>query len=316
MRSLIFAILLVTTITFPYQDIQGQNYAKDTSYTVAGSYKKYIKEFPFIKLVKPVPNEDIEEIQDLTYKSLDKRALHLDVISNKKVTENAPAVIMIHGGGWISGDKSHMMPMAFQLAKNGYVAVPVEYRLSPEAKYPAAINDIRDAVIWIKEHAEEYKIDTSKIALLGSSAGGQLASLVGMASNSIYSNKSGSKVHPSSAVQAIINMDGVLAFHHPVSKEGRVAGLWLGGNYEEAKENWEEASAINHVDKMDPPTLFIHSQYPRFHAGRDEVVNMLSKYGIYSEVQGFENCPHTFWLFDPWFQPTINYTLDFLNRVF
>jgi len=87
---------------------------------------------------------------------------------------------MIHGGGWKSGSKEMQIPLAQQISARGYVTVCVEYRLSPEALYPAAVHDIKAAIRFLRAHAEEYGIDPGKIAVSGCSAGGHLAALAGM----------------------------------------------------------------------------------------------------------------------------------------
>jgi acetyl esterase/lipase len=117
-------------------------------------------------------------------------------------------------------------------------------------------------------------------------------------------------------VQAIIDIDGILAFHHPESAEGKVAAEWLGGTYEEKPGVWQDASALTHVSKNTPPCLFINSSNPRFHAGRDDMIKKLNDFGIYSEVHTFPDTPHPFWFFHPWFDPTVKYIVDFLDKVF
>ena len=300
--------LLSSTTLFAFQTIQ-----KDTSYTVNSSYKKYIKEFPQIEIIKPQQFQNITEIENITYKKLNARELKLDAFIN--TSENNPAVILVHGGGWKSGDKSHMKPMAQYIASKGYSCFAIEYRLSDEAQYPEGIFDIKQAIQFIKANALKFHVDTTKVAVLGTSSGAQMASLVGTTNNnSKFEEKTGYKT--STEVQAIINLDGILAFKHPKSKEGKMASWWLGGTYEEKPEIWEEASALTHVDENTPPTLFISSQYERFQAGREEMIEIMEKHNIYSQVENFPDSPHTFWLFNPWFKDTVNYITTFLDKTF
>lgn len=309
-------ILLLTVGFLFLSELKAQDYPRDTSYTVSASYQKYLKNFPEITIAEALPGQAIVESRDLVYRDLGERELHLDLYRPKKSKAKAPIVVMVHGGGWISGDKSHMEPLAKTLAARGYVAATVEYRLSPEIEYPAGVQDVKFAIRWLKCQSKKWKADSAKVAILGASAGGQLAALVAYSSGLEKFEVEGGP-DASSRVQAAVDMDGVLAFHHPESEEGTVAAKWLGGTYEAIPEIWDEASALYHVTSDDPPTLFLNSSYLRFHAGQDDVIEKLDRYGIESEVHRMgERTPHTFWLFDPWFEPTADYVSGFLDRVF
>jgi acetyl esterase/lipase len=230
--------------------------------------------------------------------------LHLDAFY-KKSKQQHPAVVLVHGGGWKSGNKSQMEAIAIAMAAKGYSCFTIEYRLSLEAIYPAAVQDIKEAIQFIRKNANLYNVDETKVALVGCSSGGQLAALIGT-TNTI----------PGTAVQAIIDMDGILAFKHPESEEGKEASLWLGGDYESKPEIWEEASALTHVNSKTPPILFINSDKPRFHAGRDDMIAILNQFTIYNEVITIPNAPHSFWFYDPWFSSIIDYSAQFLDKVF
>ena len=291
----------------------GQETQKDTSYTVNSSFIKYKKKFPKIKIVVPKEFSNVSKIENLTYKTIENRNLSLDAFIS--TTKNNPAVILIHGGGWKSGDKNHMKPLAQHIASKGYSCFTIEYRLSDEAKYPEAIYDIKEAIQFIKFNANKFNIDRTKVAILGASSGAQMATLIGTTNNN--SNfEINSNFKTTSTIQAIINLDGILAFKHPESKEGKVASLWLGGTFEEKPAVWKEASALTHTNKNTPPILFINSQYERFHAGRDDMINILDKNKIYSQVETIINSPHTFWLFHPYFKETVNYITQFLDITF
>ena len=250
------------------------------------------------------------------------RNLSLDIyLPPSSEAEKRPAILMLHGGGWRSGDRSHNNPLAGQLAANGFVAVPVEYRLSTEALYPAAVHDVKAAIRWLRTHASTYAIDTNRIAVLGFSAGGQLAALIGSTNyESDFEGKGGNASH-SSTVQAVVDIDGILAFIHPESGEGddsqhtSAATYWFGYGKAERPELWRQASALTHVDKNMPPILFLNSSVARMHAGRDDLVVKLHELGIYSEVHMFPDAPHTFLFFNPWFAPTVRYVSGFLHRI-
>lgn len=292
------------------------NFSIDTSYTVKSAFKKEIKKYPIIKIKNPETFQNVTSYEEVVYKNLPNRSLHLDSFIPKKEKKLNPAVLLIHGGGWKSGTKSHMIPMAQTLASKGYSCFAIEYRLSPEAKYPAGIYDIKNAIQFVKENYKKFKVDTTQIAILGCSSGGQMAALVGSTNNNAHFENPKKFNNHTATVQAIINLDGILAFHHPQSAEGEMAAFWLDGTYAENSKNWNEASALTHVNKQTPPTLFINSQFERFHAGRDEMTSILKQNKTYFQVETIPNSPHSFWLFEPYFDPTINYITEFLHKIF
>ena len=304
--------------------LKADTFEKDTSYTTYQTWVKMQKKYPDIKIVNPIQDKNLSGIEDLIYKTVfdekgDKRDLHLDIFRPARKGK-LPALIMIHGGGWRSGNKSMEKPMAQQIALQDFVTIALEYRLSLEARYPAAIHDIKAGIRWIKENAEKYGIETARIAIEGESAGGQLAMLVAMTNNlkQFEGDKAGSTY--SSTVQAAIDVDGVVDFLAPNSlntpqKPDSPGAYWLGGVFEEKPLMWKEASSIYWVGKNSVPVLFICSSVPRFHAGRDEMIDLLNQNGIYSESHTITNSPHSFWLFEPWFTPTKGYILSFLEKI-
>ncbi|WP_163399303.1 alpha/beta hydrolase [Flavobacterium fluviatile] len=289
-------------------------YSIDSSYTITSTYTKLIKKYPFIKVAEEVKKKNVAEISDVVYQDKN-RALHLDAcfIAVKK---RNPAVVMIHGGGWRSGNKSQMKAMAQEIASKGYSCFAIEYRLSLEAKYPEGIYDVKNAIKFIKDNAGKFNVDPDKIAVLGCSSGGQMAALIGTTNGNSSFDDTLNKSKSSSKVNAIINIDGVLAFKHPESSEGEMAAFWLKGTSAENPENWKNASALTHTGKYTPPILFINSSVPRFHAGRDDMIAILTQNHIYSEVHTINDSPHSFWFFNPWFSETVVYTVNFLDKIF
>lgn len=281
-----------------------QTHNVDTTYTVQSTFAKDRTQFPFIQIAKVQKDKKLIEQREIVYKTIGSRALHLDAFySNNKFSH--PAVVLIHGGGWKSGNKSQMKSIAIAMAAKGYSCFTIEYRLSTEAIYPAAVHDIKEAIQYIRKNANLYNVDESKVAIVGCSSGGQLAALIGT-----------THTITGTAVQAIVDMDGVLALKHPESEEGKAASLWLGGDYESKPEIWKEASALTHVNSKTPPILFINSDKPRFHAGRDDMIAILNQFAIYNEVKTIPNAPHSFWFYEPWFNTTIDYSVQFLDKVF
>ncbi|MFT3752415.1 MAG: alpha/beta hydrolase [Paludibacter sp.] len=306
-------------------NLEAETLAPDTSYTAYQTWQKIRKKYPDVKIALqehqlPVTGNYNQVYATVTDSANGPRELHLDIFRPQKPGKY-PALIMIHGGGWRSGNKSLEAPMAQRIALRGYVAVPVEYRLSTEARYPAAIHDIKAAIRWIKANAGKYSIDTTRIAIEGESAGGQLAMLVGMTNNVSKFEGTEGVLSASSCVQAVIDVDGVVDFMAPASlktprKPDSPDAYWLGGTFEEKPLIWKDASPIFLVNEHSVPVLFICSTQPRFHAGRDEMIDMLNQHKIYSETHTIPDSPHSFWLLHPWFEPTVGYMVHFLDKVF
>lgn len=323
--SLILLAFCLIGLTSNAQLVNIDGIPRDTSFTPYMAWIKIKKEFPQAQIVKPILPAGVVAEKDIVYATLPetpfgKRDLHLDLFRPAKPGKY-PVLLLVHGGGWRSGNKSMDIPLAQQIAAKGYVTATIEHRLSPEALYPAAVYDIKAAVRFIRANAKKYNINPKKIAIAGSSAGGQLAALVGATSG--IEKFEGNEGNPgvSSAVQAIIDIDGVLDFNTPDEKgkdeetAKRSAGaLWFGTTFNQNSEKWIEASPIQYVGKNTPPMLFVNSALPRFHFGRDSVIAILNKHKIYTEVHTIENTPHPFWLFHPWFEPTVKCMTDFLDK--
>lgn len=298
----------------------------DSSYNVNRVYNQIHKDFPYaVPAIDRVPT-GVMAIRDIVYTTLretpfGKRDLHLDLFrpSAKGVY---PALVMVHGGGWRSGTRNMQVPMAEMLAAKGIVTIPVEYQLSLEAKYPAAVYNIKSAIRWVKLHAAEYGIDTNRVAISGCSAGGQLAALVGLTNGLTQFEGTMGNNGAGSRVKAIIDIDGVLDFMAPMSlnldrKPDSPDIEWLGGSFEQKPLTWKEASPIFWAEqKRAVPILFLNSGYSRFHSGQDELIGMMKEWGMYTQVHKFDIKVHPFWLFHPWVDETVNIITAFLKKEF
>ena len=108
-----------------------------------------------------------------------KQKVDLYLPKKRNTEKPLPVVALIHGGGWVNGDRLGYAAAAIQFARTGdYASVAVGYRLTKEAHWPAQIYDCKAAIRWIRAHAKEYNLDPDKIAVMGSSAGGHLSSLL------------------------------------------------------------------------------------------------------------------------------------------
>lgn len=301
---------------------------RDTSFTVWSTTVKVRKKHPGVEVIRPFVTPGVTAREDVVYTHFDStpfgpRDLHADVYrpANDSIY---PAVIMIHGGGWNSGDKTLQRPLAQRLAAKGYVTIPVEYRLIPEALYPAGLHDIKTAVRWVRAHADSLGVNPDCIAVWGCSAGAQLATLAGVTNGSARHEGAGEWPDTSSDVQAIVNLDGIATFVSPENiadsndyfvKRGRkhVNATWLGGLYNYARDNWEEASAVNWVTDRSAPVCFINSQLPRYCDGCARLAEIYSGRGIHSERHVIDVDIHPFWFFHPWGDEALGHAVRFLD---
>lgn len=305
------------------QSLAGLTGKRDTSYNTNSAYRSTVKSHPDIKIVQEFQFASVKEKRGVVYCTVGNKDLLLDAFCPKEKTKNGrTAILIMHGGGWRSGNRTQHYPLAQKLASLGYVCFTPEYRLSTDALFPAAVNDIKSAVKWIKKNARKYNVDTTRVTVLGFSAGGELAAFTGVTNGKMEFDGQGCHERYASTVQAIVNIDGTLSFVHAESGEGddskktSAATYWLGFSRKENPALWEQASPLTHAGQQTPPTLFINSSVARMHAGRNDYIKILNGLHIYTEVKEFENSPHGFCLFDPWFEPTVKYIDDFLKKLF
>ena len=272
-----------------------------------------IKDAPFVEYIQ---SELVIRKTDVTYCD----TLKLDVYSPES-PKGATALILIHGGGWVTGDREQLAHIASRMAELGYVCFVPQYRLSGQAIYPAAVEDVQAVLDWVAANSKSYSINSNKIVTAGYSAGGQLAALLGTTYHKALYKEGLCKSKINGKPTAIIDIDGTLAFIHPQSGEGddskrlSAATRWFGYPKSFSTLGWLEASPLTHVSSKTPPTLFINSSVERMHAGREDYRAILKKYKIYSEVHELQNAPHDFCTRKPWFETTIEIMHNFLKRL-
>lgn len=180
--------------------------------------------------------------------------------------QGLPIVIYIHGGGYRMGDKTEIVDVQVtDLLEEGYAVASINYRLSQHAHFPAQIEDCRAAVRWLRAHAERYGLDPDRIGVVGTSAGGHLAALLGTTGNADVFDRGDHLAHPS-RVQAVVDFYGPVDF---LRIDRHVAELGLerdpsraeqlfGGPVAEKRALAVQANPITYVDAEDPPFLLIH----------------------------------------------------------
>lgn len=295
------------------------------TYTAENTYRKLIGDYPFITIASVSVPATVKEIKNITYVRYGNRALQLDLYLPKTNSKQLrPGIIFVHGGGWASGYRTNFTPFAVAMAEHGYVAATMSYRLSGEALYPAAIYDAKAAIRWLRSSAKKYGVDPELIAIAGGSAGGQIASLTGVTAGIEKFDPQVKTSTISSAVQAIINIDGLSDFTSAAArlheddprKNPSAAGAWFGGRYAEKTAHWHEASPIFYVNKNTPPILFLISAQERFSVGHKEMIEKMKPLAIPYQVSQLSGTPHSFWLFDPWLTSAVDIVVTFLDQQF
>lgn len=313
MKKMIFLLLFPAIIWA--QNTSGITGIRDYSYNNEDALKNDAKKIPDLTLATYVSQNPVEETRDLVYKKIGKRSLTMDYLGPKS-PKKLPAILFIHGGGWRTGDKRQHVALAKSLADKGFRVFLMEYRLSTEALYPAAMQDAHDALVFLFEHGKKFRIDPEQLSVAGFSAGGQMSALLGSTwDEPLYGqHNAGYRIH------AVVDIDGILAYIHPESGEGddrvkpSAATLYFGYGKTEKPALWDEASALYHVTAGDPAVLFINSGVDRMHAGREDFRKKMGALGIKTEVVSFENSPHSFLLYTPWMEKVAEQIALFLGK--
>jgi len=207
-----------------------------------------------------------EALRDLEYAVVDSVSLKLDLyLPSAPLAGPVPVVVWIHGGAWLSGDKNRTS--APEVLGPDYAVASIDYRLSPQAPFPAQIHDCKAAIRWLRAHAAEYGIDPDRIGAWGSSAGGHLAALLGTSGGvEELEGTVGDCLGVSSRVQAVCDFFGPIDLLTLVDPTGEIdlgtaqspVGRLLGGPLAEHIELAKLASPAVHVDATDPPFLIVH----------------------------------------------------------
>ena len=202
--------------------------------------------------------------KDIEYARVGDTALLLDLHTPSGVKQ-PPLIVYVHGGAWRAGSKSDV-PIA-GLLDHGFAIASVDYRLSTQARFPAQIHDIKAAIRFLRAKASSFGINTEKIAIIGSSAGGHLAALTGVTNgHRKLEGRVGDHLDQSSDVSAIVsfygasNLESILGQSTEFGLTVRIPALklLLGDLPEKVPALAKLASPVAHLDKQDPPLLLLH----------------------------------------------------------
>lgn len=229
--------------------------------------------------------------QTVTFATVDGQPLALDIYQPATPAPGPrPAIVVVHGGSWNSGDKSDFPQWNNWLVQQGYTIFDVQYRITPQPNWQTATGDVKCAVGWVRQHAAQYNLDPQRIALLGRSAGAHLALLAAYTAQE-------SALPPScpvddTSVKAVIDLYGPSdlqwGYYATADENGEngspVTQSFLGGTPRAVPSAYTIGSPINHVQAATPPTLLLHG-------GRDQLVSQRHSEMLVDRLQA-ANVPH------------------------
>jgi len=247
------------------------------------------------------PGVDVR--RDVPYREVNDTVLKLDAYLPDGPGPY-PGVVLIYGGGWIAGDKAGWEGFGRTLAQSGFAAFAVNYRLAPRDPYPAAVNDVRASVEWLRSHATDFRLDPARIGALGGSAGGHLAALLATLGDGPRDR--------GSRVLTAVSWAGPMDLHpaqYPADSQPYLTAFLdcRSGTCDEARV--QEASPITHVDSSDGTMLLAHGLedmlVPTSQAQR--MADALNRAGVANQLLLVPNAGHDERLAPAVLQPSIDF---------
>jgi acetyl esterase/lipase len=247
---------------------------------------------------KAADQDAIKFTKGIEFSNPDDQHLQLDLAEPAAGDGPFPAIICIHGGGFRAGTRDGYDGLCQQLAKRGYVAMTVTYRLSPKYQFPAAVQDCKAAVRWARANAATYKIDMKRIGVMGGSAGGHLALFLGVTAH-VPEFEGEGNLDQSSQVQCVVSMYGPSDFTKSYDKsvDARIVlPMFFGGNLEEKRAEHIHGSPLYWVTPDAAPTLCIHGTKDTYVAYEQAVwmVDRLKAAAVEAELLTLDGAGHGF----------------------
>lgn len=241
-----------------------------------------------------IATDAIRTEHDVDYLGGDrKEKADLYLPANPKPGQKFPAVLIIHGGGWSGGDKraAREINIGTTLALNGYVGMSINYKLaykeSHQPTWPQNLHDCKTAVRWLRANAERLQIDVNHIGVIGGSAGGHLATMVGLCGGELDPPGEGD-----CRVQCAVDLYGPVLWF-----EQRDISMFRKSRTE-APELYKQADPRTHIDKNDPPLLILHGTADKTVAVADSeaLAAAMKAAGATYQIEIIPDAPHTFHL--------------------
>lgn len=252
--------------------------------------------------------------EDVVFGTGGGRELKCNIYTPPGGPKNAPAVLLVHGGGWRQGDRSQLHGYGILLGREGYVCVASEYRLVPESPWPAQIHDVKAAIRFMRANSDKLGIDPHRIAIEGNSAGAHLALFAAGTANMPEFEGDGGHPDAPTDVAASLAVYPPTVFHHGNDRtHGSLPILALADDHPDVAR---AASPLSYASDTFPPTLLIHGT-------KDELVppsasmvmyEALQKAGVPVELHMYADQPHAFDAAPAFGRQLAQIMLLFLNR--
>lgn len=212
-----------------------------------------------------------------------------------------PAVVVVHGGAWVSGDKWAIGVYARRLADAGFVAVSINYRLAPKHKFPAQVDDVRSALVWLVESADKYGVDPQRIGMLGYSAGAHLSCMIGTLMDAEWDQIATTTMWPRDDPRwaKLPKVCGVVGGGTPcdftgLPSDNQSLAYFLGGTRGQVPEAYRAASPVSHASPGDAAILLIHGTRDLLVpiASSRQLYDLHKRLGIASQFVALEGFGH------------------------
>lgn len=207
--------------------------------------------------------DGVEVIHNLEFFQTPSGPLKLDVYQPELASDARPALVYVHGGAWVFGDKRDQgLPLCNHMASLGWVCFNINYRLSPAATWPEHLIDAKAAIAWVRERADQYAIDPNFVTMTGGSAGAQITAMAALTAGDEGLQPGFERADTS--LQAVVTSYGVydltnrLGAHNPEFITKMVGPLIIKADPDAAPEKFSAASPRDHTNRADIPWLMIH----------------------------------------------------------
>jgi acetyl esterase/lipase len=271
--------------------------------------------------VHPV-DEGVAVIRDIIYGVADEHPLYADLFTPVVTPKyRRPAIVFLHGGCWRFGNKNQFGRQASYLAKaHEILSLSIDYRLSEEAPFPAALQDAKCAVRWLRAHAITLNLDPKRIAMIGGSAGAHLAALAATTDGiEQYEGDGGDQGYPSCIDLAVL-LNGEFDLVDLVRKGSLIEDMkvFLGSTFQENPALYEQTSPFKRLHPSTPPILLLHGEQDQCVSSCQSVAmhEKLNMMGIHSELEIFHGKEHGWFNYDPDYKIVLNRIEEFLAKHF